>query len=59
MIEMHKNIRLSQVVACPIVFILFYGRGWQRGVFEVIMNDHFLSSFIRLAPFPQLILELP
>ena len=41
MLEMHKTIRVLHVVACPIVFILFYERGWQGGVFTLIRNDHF------------------
>ena len=42
MIELHKIIRLPQVVLCTIVFTLFYERDWQEGVFKVIKNDHLL-----------------
>ena len=42
MLEVHKIYRVSHVVACLIVYLLFYGRGWQRGVPNVIKNDHFL-----------------
>ena len=38
--ELRKLIRVSKVVACPILFILFHERGWQGGVFKVIKNDH-------------------
>ena len=33
---MHEIIRMPHLVACPIVFILFYDRDWQRGVFKVM-----------------------
>ena len=42
MLKMHRIIRVSRVASCPIIFILFYGRGWQGGVFKVMKNDHFL-----------------
>ena len=42
MLELPKIIRVSYVVACPIVFILFYERVWQGGVFKVMKNDHML-----------------
>ena len=42
MIELHKIWILSLAVACPIIFILFYDRGWRGGVFIVIKIDHFL-----------------
>ena len=42
MLEFHKIIRVLLVVVCPIVFLLFYGWGWQRGMFIVMQNDHFL-----------------
>ena len=35
MLELHKIIRVSRVVACPIVF-LFYEQSWQREVFKVM-----------------------
>ena len=42
MIELHNIIRLPHAVACPIIFILFYGKVWLRGVLKIIMNGHFL-----------------
>ena len=42
MLELHKIIGVSHVVACPIVFLLCYERGWQGGKFKVMKNDHFL-----------------
>ena len=38
MLELHQIIRASHVVACQIVFILFYNRGSQGGVFKVMKN---------------------
>ena len=38
MLELHEMIKVLHVVACPIVFILFYKRGWQGGVFNVMKN---------------------
>ena len=38
MLKLHILIRVSQAVACQIVFPLFYERGWQ-GVFKIIKND--------------------
>ena len=40
MLELHKTIRVSHVVPYSIVFILFYERGWQGGVFKVMKKDH-------------------
>ena len=42
MLELHKIIRASHVVACSIVFILFRERSWQGGVFKFMKNDHLL-----------------
>ena len=42
MLELHKIIRVSHVVAYPIFFILLYEQGWQGEVFRVMKNDHFL-----------------
>ena len=42
MLELHKIIRVSHVVAYSIVFILFYDRGEQGGVFKVMKNDQVL-----------------
>ena len=41
MLELDKIIRVSHVVACSIIFILFYERSWQGEVFKVMKNDHF------------------
>ena len=38
MLELHEMIKVIHVVACPIVFILFYKRGWQGDVFNVMKN---------------------
>ena len=41
-LELYEAIRVRQVVAYPIVIILFYDRDRQEGVFKVTKNDHFL-----------------
>ena len=50
-------IKAPHVIACPIVFILFYGWDWRGGVFKVIKNDLFVCFFVFLTvwagPFPQ------
>ena len=40
------------MVACPNIFILFYGRDWQGGVFKLMQNDNFLNIFISFGLFP-------
>ena len=42
MLELLKIIRVSHAVAYQIVFLLFYERRWQGGMFIVMKNDHFL-----------------
>ena len=39
MLELHKTIRVSHIVACPIVVILFYKQRWQGEVLKVMKND--------------------
>ena len=41
-LELYEAIRVRQVVAYPIVIILFYDRDRQESVFKVMKNDHFL-----------------
>ena len=41
MLELHKIMGVSHVVACPPVFILFCDRGWQGEVFKVMKSDNF------------------
>ena len=53
MLELHKIIRVSNVVMCPIVFVLFYRGDWQEGVFKVIKNDHFLVFLAVWVLFPK------
>ena len=53
MLELHKIIRVSHAVALPIVFVLFYERGWQGGVIKVMKNDHFLMFLDVLIVFPK------
>ena len=42
---------MPHVVALPIVFALFYDRDGQGGVFKIVKNVNFLSTFGRLGPF--------
>ena len=51
-LEVYEMIRVLHLVALPIVFILFYGRYWQVGVFKV-MRKVFYSVFNRLDLFAQ------
>ena len=41
MLKAHKIIRAPHVATFPIVFILFYDRDGQGGVFKVKKNDLF------------------
>ena len=43
---------MSHIVACTIVFPLFYEWGWQGGVFKVKKNDHFLVFLTVWVVFP-------
>ena len=49
---------MSYIVACPIVFILFYGRDCQGGVFKVMENVYFFYIFISCGPFPQVFRQI-
>ena len=42
--------QMTDVVACAIVFILVFDRGWQRLVLKFMKNDHF-SVFLAAWPF--------
>ena len=42
MLELHKIIRVSDVVVFPIVFISFYERSREGGVSKIMKNDHIL-----------------
>ena len=53
MLELYKIIRVSNVGACPIIFILFYERNWQGGVLTVMKKWSFISPFSRLGHFPK------
>ena len=44
-LQLHKTIRVSHAVECPVVFILLYDRDGQGGVFKIMKNDHFLEFF--------------
>ena len=45
--------RELHVVPFPVIFIWFYDRDWQRGVLELMKNDHFFSIFSRFGLFHQ------
>ena len=42
MLELRKILRMSYLVTCLSVFLLFYEQGWQKVVFKVIRNDRLL-----------------
>ena len=52
-LALHEAITVKHLVACPIVFILFYGQDWQG---KLMKNDHFLVFLAVLIPFPQVFL---
>ena len=52
MLELLKIIRVSHAVAYQIVFLLFYERRWQGGMFIVMKNDHFLVFLAVWVLFP-------
>ena len=41
-LEFHEIIRMSHVIACLVIFILFYDLDQQGGVFKLMKNDHFI-----------------
>ena len=45
-------IKVSHIVACPIVFIFFYDRDWQGGVLKNMKNDNFLVLLTLRVLFP-------
>ena len=53
MFELHKIIIVSNEVAFPIVFILFYERSWWKGLFKVMKNDHSLVFLAVWILFPK------
>ena len=42
MLELHKIMQVSNLVAFETVVILFYDQNCQGEVFKVVKNDHFL-----------------
>ena len=57
-IELYEMIRVSYIIARPIVFILFYDRGWQGEVFKIMKIDHFLVFLAVLVFFPKFLEKL-
>ena len=53
MLEVHKIIKVSHVVVCPIVFILFYDRDGQEEGFKVMKIDRFLVFLAYWVLFPR------
>ena len=45
--------RVPHIVACPNVFILFYERSCQGGVFKIMKNDLFLVFSAVWVLFPE------
>ena len=58
LLEFHEMIRVVHVVACPIVFILFYGWRCWEGVFKTMKSNYFFDIFSRLDPFPKFLNRL-
>ena len=52
-LELHKTIRGPHIVACPIVFVLFYDRSCHGWVFKVMKNNYFLMFSVVCVPFPK------
>ena len=46
-------IRVVHVRECPILFILFYDQVWQREVFKLMKNDHFVVFLAVWGLFPK------
>ena len=42
MLELQKIIRVSNAVACSIIFVVFYEQGWQGEMFKLINHVNFL-----------------
>ena len=51
-LELHEMIKVPEAVACQIVFILFYDRDRQGGIFKVLENDLFLLCLAGWVLFP-------
>ena len=49
----HEIVGVVHVFVCKIVFILFYGRDWQQGVFKIMKNDYFFIFLSVFVFFPQ------
>ena len=41
-LKLNEIITVLDLVACPIIFVLFSDRDWQGGMLKVMKNDHFL-----------------
>ena len=54
-LELYEAIRVLHIVACPLVFILFYERSCQGGVFKIMKNDHFLVFLSVWVLFPEVL----
>ena len=52
-LKLHEMIIVLDVVACPIIFILFDDRGWQGVVFKVMKNVQFLLFLVVWVLFPR------
>ena len=52
-LKLYEMIRMSRLVACPIVFILLCDQNGPGGVFKVMKKDHFLVFLTVWVLFPK------
>ena len=57
-LELHEIIRVSHLVTCPVVFILFNDWGWHGGVTKIVKKDHFLVLIVVWVPVPKFLAKL-
>ena len=58
MLELNRITRLSHVVSCPNIFILFNQENWQGGVLRVMKNYHFVVFLAVWVFFPKFLFTL-
>ena len=55
MFKLHKIIRFSHAVACPILFTFFHKQSWQGEVFKTMKINYFLVFLAVWAIFPKIL----
>ena len=58
LLELYEMIRVPHAFASPLVFILFYDRGWQVEVFKFMKNYHSLVFLTVLVLFSRFLSRL-